>query len=115
MSDRRLGRLHLDKRIKHIIAAMEADTRARADELLDTESAWLLFGQTAAKPRNVIEAVKGRPPGPGPRDRPVNERFLVDQLVRQYPWYWSAGLLAAIWLLCVGVLSFRVKSLDRLK
>jgi ABC-2 type transport system permease protein len=33
----------------------------------------------------------------------------------QFPWYWSAGTLAGIWLLSVFVLPQRVKSLDRLK
>jgi ABC-2 type transport system permease protein len=33
----------------------------------------------------------------------------------QYPWYWSAAVLAGVALLSVGVLNFSVKSLDRLK
>jgi len=44
-----------------------------------------------------------------------NERRLAEQMVPQYPWQWSAGVLLGLWLLSVMILSFRVKSLDRLK
>jgi ABC-2 type transport system permease protein len=33
----------------------------------------------------------------------------------QYPWYWSAAVLACIAAISIGVLNFSVKSLDRLK
>jgi ABC-2 type transport system permease protein len=33
----------------------------------------------------------------------------------QYPWYWSAGVLAGLFVISAGVLNFRIKSLDRLK
>jgi ABC-2 type transport system permease protein len=46
---------------------------------------------------------------------PANDRMLADRMVWQFPWYWSAGALAGVWLLSVFVLSRRVKSLDRLK
>jgi hypothetical protein len=46
---------------------------------------------------------------------PPNDRLLADRMVWQFPWYWSAGALAGVWLLSVFVLSRRVKSLDRLK
>jgi hypothetical protein len=33
----------------------------------------------------------------------------------QYPWYWSAVVLAGLFVLSVGILNFSIKSLDRLK
>jgi hypothetical protein len=33
----------------------------------------------------------------------------------QYPWYWSAAVLAGVFALSAGILNFSVKSLDRLK
>ncbi len=45
----------------------------------------------------------------------VNERRLADQLVPQYPWIWSAGVLAGLLGLSLWTLSMRVKSLDRLR
>lgn len=48
---------------------------------------------------------------------PAEQRdwFLSTNLGPQYPWYWSAGVLAAICGVSVCVLNFRVRSLDRLK
>ena len=33
----------------------------------------------------------------------------------QYPWYWSAAVLAGLFGLSVCILNFSIKSLDRLK
>jgi len=44
-----------------------------------------------------------------------NNRELADQLVPQYPWYWSAGVLAGLFGISIWILTTRVKSLDRLK
>ena len=48
---------------------------------------------------------------------PPQERnsFLLNALGPQYPWYWSAGVLAALLGLSACILNFRVRSLDRLK
>jgi ABC-2 type transport system permease protein len=46
------------------------------------------------------------------RDRP---RFMYDYAGPQYPWYWSAIVLAGLFGLSACILNFRVKSLDRLK
>jgi ABC-2 type transport system permease protein len=43
------------------------------------------------------------------------DRYLLDNMGAQYPWYWSAIVLAVLVGLSVCVLNFRVKSLDRLK
>jgi len=42
-------------------------------------------------------------------------RFLSEHLGPQYPWYWSAGLLALLMGISACILNFRVKSMDRLK
>jgi hypothetical protein len=48
-------------------------------------------------------------------EQPVNERRLANQMVAQYPWYWSAATLAGLLVLALWVLTFRIQSLDRLK
>jgi ABC-2 type transport system permease protein len=49
--------------------------------------------------------------------RPPAERdqFLVVTLGPQYPWFWSAGVLAALLGISVCILNYRVRSLDRLR
>jgi ABC-2 type transport system permease protein len=42
-------------------------------------------------------------------------RFMLNNMGPQYPWYWSAGILAILCGFSVCILNFRVKSLDRLK
>lgn len=48
---------------------------------------------------------------------PAEERdqYLLQNMGPQYPWYWSAVVLAVLMGLSACVLNFRVKSLDRLK
>jgi ABC-type transport system involved in multi-copper enzyme maturation permease subunit len=84
------------------------------DWLLDTDSAWVLLGRTIERPRQVVGPLARRGGVPVPNG-PVNDRRLADRMVWQFPWYWSAGTLAGVWLVSVFVLSRRVKSLDRLK
>ena len=42
-------------------------------------------------------------------------RFLLQLMAPQYPWYWSAGVLAVLFGLSAWILNFRIRSLDRLK
>jgi ABC-2 type transport system permease protein len=63
--------------------------------LLDTDDCW-------------IRMSKLKPPN-------ERERFLNDNQGPQYPWYWSAGVLAVLIGLSLCILNFRVKSLDRLR
>jgi ABC-type transport system involved in multi-copper enzyme maturation permease subunit len=85
-----------------------------ADWLLDTDSAWVLLGRTIERPRQMVGPLaRGR--GVPVPDGPVNDRRLADRMAWQFPWYWSAGVLAGVWVVSVFVLSRRVKSLDRLK
>jgi ABC-2 type transport system permease protein len=43
------------------------------------------------------------------------DRYLLENMGPQYPWYWSAAVLAVLFGLSVCILNFRVRSLDRLK
>lgn len=49
--------------------------------------------------------------------QPIQQRgfFLLHVLGPQYPWYWSAAVLVALFGLSACILHFRIKSLDRLK
>src|SRR5207248_4177765 len=61
--------------------------------LLDNDGAWVTFGRATERPR----AAMGRFARRGleaDEDGTVNERRLADQMAWQYPWYWSAGVLA---------------------
>jgi ABC-2 type transport system permease protein len=80
------------------------------DGLLGTDAAWVEIGKAMEAPRAMAA-----PFMPGGRSTPVNTRRLADQLVLQYPWTWSAGVLAALLGISIWILSTRVKSLDRLK
>jgi hypothetical protein len=86
-----------------------------ADLLLDTDSAWVTIGQAATRPAPAASRSGGTVPRPGRQPPPVNERNLADQMVAQYPWWWSAGVLTGLLGLSTWTMTRRVKSLDRLK
>jgi ABC-2 type transport system permease protein len=65
--------------------------------LLDTSSAW----------HAVLNLL-----GTNPRTR---EQILLQWNGPEYPWYWSAAVLAGLFGLSLWTLTFRVKTLDRLK
>jgi ABC-2 type transport system permease protein len=48
-------------------------------------------------------------------DQDARDRLLANYMGPQYPWYWSAGVLAGLFGLSACVLNLSVKSLDRLK
>jgi ABC-2 type transport system permease protein len=43
------------------------------------------------------------------------DRYLLEHMGSEYPWYWSAIVLLVLFGISVCILNFRVKSLDRLK
>lgn len=57
------------------------------------------------------------PPPPDPRSARARRRQIrvLESLVSPYPWVWSAGILTALSVASILVLSTRVKSLDRLR
>jgi ABC-2 type transport system permease protein len=78
-------------------------------EMLGTEKAWKQLGKLAG-----IQPAPPPPPGVSPRMARRLQRppWLVAE---EYPWTWSAGALLG-WLgVSIGVLSLRVKTLDKLK
>jgi ABC-2 type transport system permease protein len=64
--------------------------------LLDTQSAWAKIGNFFSDPQR-------------------RDATLAGLIGPTYPWYWSALVLAGLFGLSLWILSFRVKSLDRLK
>lgn len=89
-----------------------------ADQLLDTDTAWVSIGRAIERSRRAAFE-RGFRPGPFQRGQLTppasDERQLADVIVPQYPWWWSAGVLAALLGLSTWILTFRVKSLDRLR
>jgi ABC-2 type transport system permease protein len=65
------------------------------ERLLRTNAAWERLGQLS-------------PPG-------QRNQILLQMMGNQYPWYWSAGVLAGLFALSACILHFSIKSLDRLK
>jgi ABC-2 type transport system permease protein len=93
-----------------------------ADLLFDTDSAWVTIGREVERPRRFAGPMMAL--GMNARERaqvaalfeqPANERRLANQIVPQYPWYWSASVLAGLLVFSLWVLTFRIRSLDRLK
>jgi ABC-2 type transport system permease protein len=65
------------------------------ERLLGTNAAWERLGQLS-------------PPA-------QRSNFLLQMMGNQYPWYWSAGVLVALFVLSLAILNFSIKSLDRLR
>ncbi len=78
-----------------------ANLQRLGDALLDTESA----------ARRLVGAVV--PKGPD-RDAAI-DRMAAPLAGLRHPWYWSAGVLAVLFGLSLCTLTFRVRSLDRLR
>lgn len=96
-----------------------ANLERMGDLLLDTDSAWVSIGRAIERSRRAAFERGFRPGpfrrGPQPALPAGDERQLADQMVPQYPWWWSAGVLAALVGLSTWILTRRVKSLDRLR
>jgi ABC-type transport system involved in multi-copper enzyme maturation permease subunit len=88
-----------------------------ADQLLETDTAWVAIGRAVERSRVAVMARGFGPLGGGRKVKadPANERLLADMMVPQYPWTWSAGVLASLLGLSTWTLTRRVKSLDRLR
>ena len=77
------------------MASYTANLSRLGQRLLDVDGAWRRWSELLP---------------PEQRDQ-----FLVGTLGPQYPWYWSAGVLAALLGLSACILNYRVRSLDRLR
>jgi ABC-2 type transport system permease protein len=93
------------------ICSYTANLERLGDALLNTDAAWVEIGRAVEAPRATMQSFLGV----GAKPQPVNERRLADQFVPQYPWIWSAGVLAGLMGISLWILSMRVKSLDRLR
>jgi ABC-2 type transport system permease protein len=96
------------------LCSYTANLHRLGEALFDTDSAWVEIGRAAEAPRAVMRPFLGRH-GPTAAEPSMNDRRLADQIVPQYPWIWSAGVLAALWGISVWILSTRIRSLDRLR
>ena len=83
------------KRDWSLLVSYTANLSRVGQELLGTNSSWERLSELRPE-----------------KDR---HRFLLNNAGPQYPWYWSAAVLAGIFGLSVCILNFRVKSLDRLR
>jgi ABC-2 type transport system permease protein len=77
------------------LVSYTANLRRIGERLLRTNAAWERLGQLS----------------------PAGQRsqFLMRMVGNQYPWYWSAAVLAGLFMLSACILNFSIKSLDRLK
>lgn len=84
------------------------------DALMQTDAAWVEIGRAIEAQRAALTPfLKGG--ASNSESAEFNNRRLANHFVSQYPWIWSAGVLAGLWGLSIWILSMRVKSLDRLK
>ena len=94
------------------LCSYTANLERLGEALLNTDAAWVSIGRAIEGPRTVMQPFFS---SAGTEPQPSNERRLADQLVPQYPWIWSAGVLAGLLGLSLWTLNLRVKSLDRLR
>lgn len=84
---------------------------------LGTDSAWVKIARamnsTGSQTRMMMDMSSGRWPSEQPPL--LDDRYFADQNVPQYPWIWSAGVLAGLLGLSLCILSMRIRSLDRLR
>jgi ABC-2 type transport system permease protein len=101
------------------LCSYTANLERLGEELLGSDGAWVQLGRAIEAPRaaigRMIPGGRRRGAGAGAEPDEGNPRRLADQFVPQYPWVWSAGVLAGLLGLSVWTLSARVKSLDRLR
>jgi ABC-2 type transport system permease protein len=90
--------------------------------LLDTDSAWRqmdeLFQNARRRASAAAPFLGPRRMGPGrprPGGDPTSVRANPGLAGFNYPWYWSAAVLAGLFGISVWTLAFRVRSLDRLR
>jgi len=93
------------------LCSYTANLQRLGEALLQTDAAWVQLGAAIEAPRAAITPWFGRPG----QSVSINQRRLANQLVPQYPWTWSAGVLAGLLGISLWILSVRVKSLDRLR
>jgi ABC-2 type transport system permease protein len=96
------------------LCSYTANLERLGEGLLGSDDAWVMLGRAIDAPRAAFAQMFGPRGGPA-QAPPGNERRLANQFVPQYPWWWSAGILAGLMGISLWTLSMRVKSLDRLR
>jgi len=98
-------------------AAMAGDTLS--DEQTAAERDWRPLISYTANLRHIGECMLGTDKAWEKliKLQPENTRQMSRLVVlgSQTPWYWSAAVLAALMVISICILNFRIKSLDRLK
>lgn len=92
------------------LCSYTANLERLGEALLNTDAAWVKMGRAIEAPRAALALF-----GHAPKTTSGGEREFADRLVPQYPWTWSAGVLASLLGLSLWTLSMRIKSLDRLR
>jgi len=92
----RLGELEFSRTDWRPLVSYTANLSRLGQELLRTNETWQRLSRLESDP------------GAG-------DRMLATYMGPQFPWYWSAGMLAGLFGLSACVLNLSVKSLDRLK
>ena len=84
---------------------------------LGTDTAWVKIARVMNSSGSRTGMMMDMSAGRWPSERPplIDERYFADQNVPQYPWTWSAGVLAGLLGLSLCILSMRIRSLDRLR
>jgi len=95
------------------LCSYTANLKRLGESLLNTDAAWVQIGRAVEAPRITIQSLQSL--FGGGHGAPANVRRLADYWVPQYPWPWSAGVLAGLLGLSLWILSLRIKSLDRLR
>ncbi|MBI3411997.1 MAG: hypothetical protein HY040_27010 [Planctomycetes bacterium] len=97
------------------MCAYFTNLRRIGEELFKADDAWLQIGTAFEKSRSAARGFGPAVRAGGGNPAATNERMLADENALQYPWQWSAGLLAGLLGISTWTLLRRVKSLDRLK
>ncbi len=94
------------------LCSYTANLKRVGEAMLGVDAAWVQIGVAIEKQRVALTPLLG---GKGRKPSPINERRFADRMVFQYPWTWSAWVLAGLVGFSLCTLSTRVRSLDRLR
>jgi ABC-2 type transport system permease protein len=92
-----------------------ANLERLGDVVLNTDAAWVKIAHVLHTAQPSSTMMFNVAPWDTSDAGPFNEREYADQWAFQYPWTWSAAILAGLFVLSISILSIRVKSLDRLR
>jgi hypothetical protein len=98
------------------VCSYTANLKRIGEALLNTDAAYVERARANEKQqREMAQMILGGSLDVDEEQQLRNERRLADVSVPQYPLIWSASVLAGLLGISLWILSFRVKSLDRLR